>query len=253
MKSLQKKQQNNYHIFAGFYDRLMSQKKYLEWGKIIAGIVKKYKIPKGLCLDVACGTGKISEILLSHGFQVIGIDKSKDMLTIAKKRLPQTRFVCEDIRNFDLDCKDSLVFAVSFYDSLNYLLTDEDMIAAFKSIARNIPRGTIFLFDMNTREHVTAVQTSKPIVFEDKDAYIVFRSEGRGRIWILDIDFFVRCLDGNFKLTRERHFERGYNEKDIVPLLKKASFELIETRKEYKEYDGCKNCLSRLYFVVRKI
>ncbi|MFH1392182.1 MAG: class I SAM-dependent methyltransferase [bacterium] len=252
MKDRNTTQQNNYHVIARFYDDLMGEKKYLIWGDIIADVVAKYKIPKGICIDVACGTGNISQILLKQGFAVVGVDRSKYMLAIAKKKLPQVDFVCSDIRDFELKQKNEVVFAVSFYDSLNYLLTDKDILSAFQAIARNMPSGTIFLFDMNTREHILVSQKNKPRVFEYDDFYSIFRFGGENRIWTIDMDFFIKQPDGKFQLIKEHHKERAYDEKDTTPLFQKVGFELLEVRSENKVYEDGKEHLSRLYFIVKR-
>ena len=45
-------------------------------------------LPEGsLVLDLACGTGRITEFLLSKGYKVCGVDISKEMLDFARKRL----------------------------------------------------------------------------------------------------------------------------------------------------------------------
>jgi ubiquinone/menaquinone biosynthesis C-methylase UbiE len=45
-------------------------------------------LPKGsLVLDLACGTGRITEFLLSQGYRVWGVDVSKEMLRVAEKKL----------------------------------------------------------------------------------------------------------------------------------------------------------------------
>jgi SAM-dependent methyltransferase len=44
------------------------------------------RIPKGLALDVGCGTGVIAQLLASHGFQVLGLDTSVGMLRVARQR-----------------------------------------------------------------------------------------------------------------------------------------------------------------------
>lgn len=253
MRKQKNRQQNNYGIFAGFYDRLMNQEKYSGWRRIIRNVIKKYKIPKGLCLDIACGTGKISEILASEGFQVLGIDKSKSMLAIAKKRLPRAEFIQADIRNFKLNRGEKISFAVSFYDSMNYLLNRKEIAAALNCISSNIPEGTIFLFDMNSRDHIKTAQEKNPIISNYEDAYIVLKSSGRGNIWILDMDFFIRLPSGKFELHKERHLERGYDKKDIAPLLRESGFKLLETSEEYRNYGDGKDRLSRTYFVAQKL
>jgi ubiquinone/menaquinone biosynthesis C-methylase UbiE len=45
-------------------------------------------LPKGsLVLDLACGTGRITEFLLSQGYRVRGVDISKEMLKVAEEKL----------------------------------------------------------------------------------------------------------------------------------------------------------------------
>lgn len=240
--------------FAKVYDRLMNKDKYVGWDQLIEDVVKKYSIPKETCLDIACGTGVVSGLLLKQGFEVIGLDISGDMIRIARANYPEANFIEADVRDFNIEERDrkKIVMAVSFYDSLNYLLSDEDMLKMFRSVARNLPDETIFLFDMNTREHVNVFQQSAPKVFEDSESYITLRYSGEGRLWVIDIDFFLKQPDGLFGHHKEHHVERGYDEEDIAPMLKKTGFNLLEVRRENRIYEDGKEYLSRLYFVARK-
>jgi len=246
-------EQNCYHDFATHYDKFMSaSKKYAVWEKMIAQTIAKYAVPKGLCLDVACGTGAISQMLIKRGFKVIGIDKSAEMLAIARKKLPDAQFIEADIRQFRVEADQPAVMAVSFYDSLNYLLEDEDMVAMFKSVRDNLAPGGIFLFDMNSREHMEISQKNNARVFEYDDLMMIMRFSGEGRIWILDIDMFTKKDNNLYVRSTERHIERGYDEEDIAPLLKQAGLTLLEARKEHKVYEDGKEHLSRWYFLVQK-
>lgn len=248
-----KKKQDAYTAFALVYDQMMSEKKYTGWNGLIADVADKYAVTKGLCLDIACGTGRVSRLLIEQGFHVVGIDISKDMIAVARKKFGnKARFIRADIRDIRLGKTLQANFAVCFYDSLNYLLTDKDMLAAFRSVYRHLAPGAVFLFDMNTRAHVSASQHNKIRIFEAGNAQVIFRFGGRGRKWLLDIEMLSKRRDGRVKKQTERHVERAYDQPDIAPLLKKAGFQLFEVREEYKTYeDGCEH-LSRLYFVARK-
>ena len=241
-----------YQILARFYDEIMANSKYANWNNLIMEIIREYSVPTGVCLDVACGTGKISEFLVSQGYKVIGIDKSEEMLEVARKRLPRTDFIKADIRDFNVAGKNKIVMAVSFYDSLNYLLIDEDMTKMFKSVASNLSSGAIFLFDMNTREHMVMSQKAKPKVFKGDDYCVIFKSSGKDRMWILDIDLFIKQKQGSYKLYKERHIERGYNKKDIAPLLKKAGLALLDVRCEMKICEDGNSYPNRQYFIIKK-
>ena len=243
-----------YHVMAQFYDRLMGDNKYIGWKKLITEIVEKHKIPKGLGLDVACGTGNISKILIDLGFKIRGVDFSAEMISIAQQKFPAEKFICADSRKFDFGKEQGTIdFAVSFYDSLNYLLDDNHILKTFKSVNACLKPGAIFLFDMNPMGHIEVAQKFKPRVFEDDDFYAVFRFGGEDRFWTLNIDFFIKENDGHYRLITEKHIERGYNEDDVIHLLNQAAFKLLEVKKEYKIYEDNIEHLSRLYFVAEKL
>lgn len=51
----------------------------------------------GRVLDVACGTGRITELLVREGFaEVVGCDVSSAMLAVAKRRVPNVEFFESD-------------------------------------------------------------------------------------------------------------------------------------------------------------
>jgi len=52
----------------------MGEKKYKVWQSLIAEISDKYGVPKGAnCIDLCCGTGNISKILIDLGFVPFGL------------------------------------------------------------------------------------------------------------------------------------------------------------------------------------
>jgi SAM-dependent methyltransferase len=49
--------------------------------------------PPGLVVELGCGTGITAELLLAAGFDVLGVDRSAEQLSIARSRAPRARFV----------------------------------------------------------------------------------------------------------------------------------------------------------------
>jgi len=251
MNDKKKQHLKNYEVFAKFYDRMASKVKYQKWGEMIASVAKKYHLKNCECLEIACGTGNISAILNRQGFQVTGIDLSQYMLKIAKTKVPQATFIHADIRNFKMRGNKKFKLAISFYDSLNYLLTAADLYSAFRAVSNNLESGAIFLFDMNSTEHVEIASTFKPVIYEDPEAYIVIRYGKKRKLWMLVIDFFIKEKN-KIAFYREKHFERGYDEKDVTSLLHRTGFELLDVQKEFKKNENNGQYLSRLYFIARK-
>ena len=58
-------------------------------------------------LDLGTGTGFLARIILKNGFNVLGLDLSKNMLAVAKKKAPQSFLVRGDAENIPF--KDSSV------------------------------------------------------------------------------------------------------------------------------------------------
>lgn len=83
-----------------------------DWGTfstLYLGLIKhlcdKYNFNPSSVLDLACGIGKLASKLYKLGYEVCGIDISKDMINIAKSNYPKIQFDIADMTNFNLDRK----------------------------------------------------------------------------------------------------------------------------------------------------
>jgi len=56
-------------------------------------------IPGKKILDVGCAHGRDAKYFTENGFQVTGIDLSKNLLALARKNAPQAKFLQMDMRN----------------------------------------------------------------------------------------------------------------------------------------------------------
>lgn len=108
-------------------------------------------VPSGArLLDVCCGSGHVTGELVQRGYRVVGIDSSSELIALARTALPEVDFRIQDARNIQLE--EPCDAALSTFDSLNHLLTLDDLHEAFASVCRSlVPRG-MFLFDMNLEE-----------------------------------------------------------------------------------------------------
>ncbi|MCY3781666.1 MAG: class I SAM-dependent methyltransferase [Chloroflexi bacterium] len=98
-------------------------------------------------LDLCCGTGQLARELTGRGYKVTGVDGSEQMLQYARLNAPKARFSNADARFFQLPVDFALVF--STYDSLNHLLTLDDLAKVFRSVYNHLQTGGVFIFDMN--------------------------------------------------------------------------------------------------------
>lgn len=94
--------------------------------------------PIGSMLDLACGTGRISEFLASHGYQITCGDISNEMLDVAKRRLrsagrDDVTFLRLDI--YHVDQPDASFDCVSAFRLFQHL-TSEERARALREMAR---------------------------------------------------------------------------------------------------------------------
>jgi SAM-dependent methyltransferase len=101
-------------------------------------------------LDVCCGSGHVTSDLVRRGFRVTGVDSSAALIQIAREALPDTDFRVQDVTRLDVD--GPYDGALSTFDSLNHILTLEDLHAVFSGVYQALASGGLFVFDMNLEE-----------------------------------------------------------------------------------------------------
>src|SRR5918997_7163223 len=92
---------SDYDPFAWIYDRYWSCAVPPQILTVIDRLLVP-SLPRGAAiLDLCCGTGYTCAELTKRGFEVTGLDGSKEMLRHARRRAPGARFMLADARAFD--------------------------------------------------------------------------------------------------------------------------------------------------------
>lgn len=110
--------------------------------------------PLGHMLDIGTGTGRIANLFADRARDVIGIDRSADMLRLARAQLPperddKVRFVAGDF--YALPVEDAVADTVVLHLVLHYAQEPE---RAISEIARVLaPGGRLLLVDFAPHEH----------------------------------------------------------------------------------------------------
>jgi SAM-dependent methyltransferase len=95
-------------------------------------------------LDLACGTGRHSLELVRHGFSVVGVEISAELVEIAQKDAEEqgleTTFLEGDLR--ELDFEDEFDIVLNLNDgAVGYFETDEENHRTFEVISRALKSG----------------------------------------------------------------------------------------------------------------
>lgn len=95
-------------------------------------------------LDLACGTGRHSLELVRHGFSVVGVEISSELVEIARKDAEQqgleATFVEGDLRELDFEGEFDIVLNLND-GAVGYFETDEENHRTFEVISRALKQG----------------------------------------------------------------------------------------------------------------
>ncbi len=252
-----------YIHFADIYDQIMADVPYHMWADFVAGIWSKHSFSPSSVLDLACGTGNVSLLLARRGYQVTGVDLSSRMLQVARKKLSSAglyaEFIRADMRSFKL--AEPVDAAISLFDSINYLLEPDDVMASFRCVADALKPGGMFVFDVNTPKRLSAIKQEIHI-FDGPGYYLVWSDsyDSAHGWWKVRLTGFIRPpgedggrTDNKDNWTRfdEVHRERAFPIADVSAHLKDAGFSVLAV------YDSCSfrqasDSTSRAYLVAKK-
>lgn len=178
--------------------------------------------PEGKVLDLCCGTGQLAARLSESGFRVIGIDISGAMLAFARQNAPAAEFIQADARAFAIPSR--VDAAVAVFDSLNHIMSGEDLTEVFKSVYQALTPGGVFLFDLNDDESFTQRWRGSFSIVES-DHLLAARSsfDPEARIGRLDATMF-RFLENEWRRQDETFLQRAYSPQDISQFLAAVGF-----------------------------
>jgi len=153
--------------YARYYDLLYRDKDYRGETEFVDRLIRRYAPGARRVLDLGCGTGSYGILLAEKGYDVVGLDRSEDMLFAAKQRLaglPETtinrvRFIQGDARSFDVEGRFDV--ALALFHVMSYQLQNNDLRAVFAQVKAHLAPGGVFIFDC---WYGPAVLTDRPTV-----------------------------------------------------------------------------------------
>lgn len=187
--------EEGYDIYADEYDKSLAYLDSFEGDKIFAmmGDVEGKRV-----LDIGCGTGRMIENLRKFGAKAVGIDVSKEMLRVARKKFLSTEFVLGDAENLPFEDEEFDMVIASFV-----VVHLGDLRLAFEEVHRVLKDGGVFIVtNINQRKAPKLQMGKKEIVIKSfyhrpetliqelKNCFFTVEKEefmGEGDTWINQI------------------------------------------------------------------
>ncbi len=221
-----------YTSFAFVYDTFMDNIPYEEWAEYLIGLLREYGICDGLVLDLGCGTGNMTELLATSGYDMIGVDNAEEMLEIAmEKRVGSGHdilYLLQDMREFEL--YGTVRAIVSICDSMNYITEEEDLVQVFRLVNNYLDPKGIFVFDFNTVYKYREVLGNQTIAEDREDCSFIWDNYyyEEEQMNEYELSLFIREKDSEmYRKYQETHFQRGYDLSTVCKCLAQSGLDFV--------------------------
>lgn len=227
-----------YTSFAEVYDTFMDNVPYEEWAEYLAELLQEYDIEDGLVLDLGCGTGSLTEILATKGYDMIGADGSAEMLEIAMEKKAQSGhdilYLLQDMREFEL--YGTVRAVVSVCDCVNYITDEKEMEQVFRLVNNYLDPEGIFIFDFNTEYKYKEILGEQTIAEDREDCSFIwdnyyYEDESMNEY---ELTLFIKEQDSNlYRKYQEMHYQKAYTLDAMRELVEWSGLEFVTAYDAY--------------------
>jgi SAM-dependent methyltransferase len=222
-----------YEALAPFYDRYTEGYDHERWLANLERVARDHGLRGQRLLDVGCGTGKSFAPMLRRGYEVVACDISPAMVEHARAVAgDEADVLVADVRELPVLGRFDLVTALD--DAFNYLVSDDELSAALRGVARNLRPGGMLVFDVNTLATYRGFFTSDAAIDVD-GAFMCWRGEGDpeaepGCLSTSTVEVFSSDDGECWTRTRSHHVQRHHPAAVVERLLRDAGLELVDRR-----------------------
>jgi SAM-dependent methyltransferase len=182
-------------------------------------------------VDVGCGAGPLTTALVQAGYEATGIDKSADLLAMARAAVPRARFIHKSIYDAEIPACEAIL-AVG--EPLTHHTEDADrdtLVKGFLERASDVlPERGMLIFDL--------IELGEPSLTgrswnsgDDWAVLVDTRENQDSRTLVRDIETFRR-VDQLYRRGREVHRVRLFDTSTLRDQLASCGF-AMETAHEY--------------------
>lgn len=220
--------------YAKYYDALYKGKDYDKEAEFILKTLKRDNFSGNKILSLGCGTCSYEVILAKKGYDITGVDVSKEMLSIAAEKIKQAgvknkiNLIQGDVRKLNFKTKFDVVMCM--FNVIGYQNTNEDMDMMLSGVSRLLKKGGVFFFDCwHTPAVVTDPPTKRTRTIKIDGETIIRKTTPQLHLDddLLDITFDVKEYKNKKVLgkTSEKHTMRFFSIPELKYFLSKNNLE----------------------------
>ena len=243
-----------YTGFAQVYDTFMDNVPYDVWKTHLLDILGQYHITDGLVAELGCGTGKMTRRLAEAGYDMIGIDNSYDMLSIAMEHPAEDiLYLCQDMRAFEL--YGTVAAVISVCDSMNYIVEYEDLVEVIRLVNNYLDPGGVFVFDVNTLYKYRTQLADHTFAENREQGSFIWENtfDEESRINEYDLTLYIQDEEDAdyFMRFEEVHYQRAYEIAEIQKALQEGGMEFLGVL-DADTMDVVQETTERMYVIAKE-
>lgn len=193
-------------------------------------------------LDLACGTGTLCNYFYNHNIKTMGIDISKDMIDICKRKNKKINFLVADMITYNSNKKYDLITITC--DSINHILEDQKIKQLFFNVYDMLNTGGYFIFDIIDLDN-----------FKFNTDIVSNRNDGvKVNYYITEknhlINTNIKVIQNNNLLFEYNILEKVYDVEYVKKMLNKCNFKIIKIAD--KILDENQRVKDKIYIICQK-
>lgn len=245
----------SYEGFSKIYDRLIGEDiRYGEICDFIENIFHARSINPSLVLDMACGTGGVTIPMAARGYDMLGADRSAQMLDLARKKPGSGGILFLNQSISSLDLYGTVGAALCITDGFNYVLSDSELIRALTRLRTCfLDPGAVLIFDISSLYKYEKVIADNTFVYDRGDVFYCWENRflPKKQLCEMNITFFEKRGHGWHK-TFEHQLHRARSESQMRSILARAGFSAVEVFSSTNMSTDLTDA-QRLWFVAQNI
>lgn len=224
-----------FELYGQYYDLIYADKDYAGEVDYIHKCIQAHMSQPDAVLDLGCGTGRHMALFSEKGYKVAGVDRSPEMLKLAKQNLnavhTESALYEGDVRTIRINQSFDVVMAL--FHVMSYQVGNQDLRQAFATAQEHLKEGGLFLFDC---WYGPGVLTDLPEIrtkeFENEDVKLkrisvpkMYAEENR-----VDVQFDLRFYDKKKQESselKEIHVMRYLFNTELELLFEEFGFEQV--------------------------
>lgn len=220
-----------YGRLADIYDFVMRHVDYRSWADYVESAFARHDLKPVRVLDLACGTGTMALELARRGYEAAGADGSEAMLAVARRKARSAGcaipFHAADLRRIEgLPAFDAVL---CLYDSMNYMMSVEEMAQALRQARPLVRPEGVFVFDVCTEAN--SLRYFRDMTEREAGDGFAYVRHSFYREGVQTNDFTIR-FQASEEVVREVHQQRIYPLRAVLDLVAASDFEMLGA------YDG---------------